>query len=113
MVLHKTQRNLTSAVHLSVHTRVDTGARTNVQSPKNGPEWDHVVRRVTMDLDDNTIIQNIKIQDQLIGYNYNAPLPNGVTNVRTRLYWEQPEPILLADGIPRPRSRRVAIIDDD
>eukprot|EP00959_Pyramimonas_sp_CCMP1952_P341698 7157717-Pyramimonas_sp.AAC.1 len=64
MEFHKTQRNHTSAVHPSIHTRVDKGARTYVQSPKNGPGWDHVVRRVTMNLDDNTIIQYIKIQDQ-------------------------------------------------
>eukprot|EP00959_Pyramimonas_sp_CCMP1952_P175297 3663363-Pyramimonas_sp.AAC.1 len=41
MDLHKTQRNHTSAVHLSIHTRLDKGVRTYVQSPKNGPEWDH------------------------------------------------------------------------
>eukprot|EP00959_Pyramimonas_sp_CCMP1952_P362235 7586443-Pyramimonas_sp.AAC.1 len=35
---YKTQRHLTSAVHPSTHTRVDKGARTYVQSPKNGPE---------------------------------------------------------------------------
>eukprot|EP00959_Pyramimonas_sp_CCMP1952_P018445 389920-Pyramimonas_sp.AAC.1 len=40
-----TQRNHTSAVHFSIHTRVHKGGRTYVQSPKNGPEWDHVVRR--------------------------------------------------------------------
>eukprot|EP00959_Pyramimonas_sp_CCMP1952_P324148 6784159-Pyramimonas_sp.AAC.1 len=41
MDLHKTQRNPTSAVPLSIHTRVDTGARTYVLSPMNGPEWGH------------------------------------------------------------------------
>eukprot|EP00959_Pyramimonas_sp_CCMP1952_P305227 6387534-Pyramimonas_sp.AAC.1 len=66
-----------------------------------------------MNLDDNTIIQDIKIQDQPIGYYYNAPLPNGVTNIRTRLYWERPESALLGHGSPHPRSRRVAIIVDD
>eukprot|EP00959_Pyramimonas_sp_CCMP1952_P103506 2164582-Pyramimonas_sp.AAC.1 len=66
-----------------------------------------------MNLDDNTIIQDIKIQDQPTGYNYDAPLPNGFTTIRTGLYWGQPEPTLLGDGSSRPRSRRVAIIDDD
>eukprot|EP00959_Pyramimonas_sp_CCMP1952_P076564 1600017-Pyramimonas_sp.AAC.1 len=37
MDLHTTQRNHTSAAHPSIHTRVDKGARTDVQSPKNGP----------------------------------------------------------------------------
>eukprot|EP00959_Pyramimonas_sp_CCMP1952_P121043 2530772-Pyramimonas_sp.AAC.1 len=108
MDLHRTQRNHASSVHLSIHTRVDKGVRTFVQYPKNGPEFDHVVRRVTMNLDNNSIIQ-----DQPAGYNYNAPLLDGVTNIRTRLYWEQPEPTLLRDGSSRPRPRRVAIIDDD
>eukprot|EP00959_Pyramimonas_sp_CCMP1952_P204791 4282325-Pyramimonas_sp.AAC.1 len=113
MHLHKTQRNHTNAVHLSIHTRDDKGARTHVQYPKTGPEWDHVVRRVATSLDDNAIIQDIKIQDQPIGHNFNAPLPNGVTSIRTRLYWEQSEPTLLGDGSSRPRSRRAATIDDD
>eukprot|EP00959_Pyramimonas_sp_CCMP1952_P331518 6942160-Pyramimonas_sp.AAC.1 len=81
MYLHKTQRNHTSAVHLSVHSRVDRGARTYVQFPKNGPEWDHAVRRLTMNPGDNAIIQDIKIQGQPFGHNYNAPLPNGVTSI--------------------------------
>eukprot|EP00959_Pyramimonas_sp_CCMP1952_P049526 1034600-Pyramimonas_sp.AAC.1 len=81
MDLHKTRRNSTSSIHLSIHARVDKGARIDVQSPKNGPEWGHVVRRATMSLDDNMIIQDIKIQDPPAGYNNNAPLPNGVANI--------------------------------
>eukprot|EP00959_Pyramimonas_sp_CCMP1952_P238856 4991552-Pyramimonas_sp.AAC.1 len=77
--------------------------------PTNQP----VVRRVTMNVDDNTIIQYIKSQDQPIGYIYHAPVPNNVSNVRARLHWEQPVPILLGDRSPRPRSRRVSIIEDD
>eukprot|EP00959_Pyramimonas_sp_CCMP1952_P265966 5560867-Pyramimonas_sp.AAC.1 len=42
MDLHRTQRNRTSAVHLSIHTPADKGVRTYVQSPKNGPEWGRV-----------------------------------------------------------------------
>eukprot|EP00959_Pyramimonas_sp_CCMP1952_P471070 9497796-Pyramimonas_sp.AAC.1 len=78
----------------------------------NGPEWGHVVRRVTMNLDDNAIIQDIKTQDQPTGYNYTASLP-WCYNIRTRIYWEQLEPTFLGDGSSRPRSRRVAVIDDD
>eukprot|EP00959_Pyramimonas_sp_CCMP1952_P426243 8927470-Pyramimonas_sp.AAC.1 len=81
MDLHKTQRNHTRAVHLSIHTPVDKGARTYVRSPKDGPEWGHVVRPVTMNLGYNTITQDIEIQDQPTGRNYNAPLPNGVTSI--------------------------------
>eukprot|EP00959_Pyramimonas_sp_CCMP1952_P215229 4503344-Pyramimonas_sp.AAC.1 len=78
---HQTQRTHTSVVHLRAHTRVDKGARTYVQSPKNGPHWDRVARRVTVNPDGATIIQDIKVQDQPIGCNYNAPLPSGVTNI--------------------------------
>eukprot|EP00959_Pyramimonas_sp_CCMP1952_P313665 6565621-Pyramimonas_sp.AAC.1 len=41
MDLRRTQRNHTSAAHLRIHTRVDKGVRTYVQSPKNGPELGH------------------------------------------------------------------------
>eukprot|EP00959_Pyramimonas_sp_CCMP1952_P352290 7381166-Pyramimonas_sp.AAC.1 len=51
--LQKSQRKHTRAVHLSIHTRVDNGVRTYVQSPRTGPEWDHVARRATMNLGDN------------------------------------------------------------
>eukprot|EP00959_Pyramimonas_sp_CCMP1952_P410880 8610672-Pyramimonas_sp.AAC.1 len=66
-----------------------------------------------MTLDDNTITQDIKIQGQPIGYNFNAPLPNGVTNTRTRLYWEPPESVLIGQEGQRPRPRRDAFVDDD
>eukprot|EP00959_Pyramimonas_sp_CCMP1952_P433209 9071807-Pyramimonas_sp.AAC.1 len=54
------RRSHTRAVHLSVHNRVDKGVRTYVQSPKTGPQWDYVVRRVTVNLDENAIIQDIQ-----------------------------------------------------
>eukprot|EP00959_Pyramimonas_sp_CCMP1952_P418071 8759124-Pyramimonas_sp.AAC.1 len=54
---HKTKRNHTSAVHLSVHARVEQIFRTHFQSPKNGPESDHVARRATMNLFDNIVMQ--------------------------------------------------------
>eukprot|EP00959_Pyramimonas_sp_CCMP1952_P416264 8721393-Pyramimonas_sp.AAC.1 len=81
MDLHKTQRKHTGAAHVRIHTRVDRGVRTYVQSPKNGPEWGHVVRRVTMNLGDDAIIQDIEIQGQPAGCNYDAPLPDGVANI--------------------------------
>eukprot|EP00959_Pyramimonas_sp_CCMP1952_P295087 6171864-Pyramimonas_sp.AAC.1 len=97
----------------SVHTRVDRGARTYVQSPKDGPQWDHAARWVKMNLDDNTSIQDIQVQDQPIGHNYNAPLPNGVANIRTRLHWGPPAPVLFGNEGQRPRPRRVTTVDDD
>eukprot|EP00959_Pyramimonas_sp_CCMP1952_P222901 4659995-Pyramimonas_sp.AAC.1 len=110
MDLHKTQRNHASAAHLSIPTRVDKGIRTNVRSPKHGPAWGHVARRVTISLGDNQIIQDIEIQDQPIGYNCNAPLPNSATNIRIRFYWEQPEQAVIGQGDTRPRPTRVAFV---
>eukprot|EP00959_Pyramimonas_sp_CCMP1952_P163160 3410693-Pyramimonas_sp.AAC.1 len=62
-----------------------------------------------MNLDDNQIIQDMQIQDQPIGYNFNAPLPTGVANIRTRLFWGPPEPALIRQDDQRPRPRRVAL----
>eukprot|EP00959_Pyramimonas_sp_CCMP1952_P105670 2209541-Pyramimonas_sp.AAC.1 len=62
-----------SAVHFGARARVDKRARTYVQHPKNGPEGGHVARRATTNLDDDTVIQDIKAQGQPIGCNYNAP----------------------------------------
>ena len=89
---HRSPRHEKSVVHLSVHTRTDKGVKTYVQSPKNGPQWDHVVRRVTTNLDNNSVIQDINVKDQPIGYNYTAPLPSGISHISTRLYWESPTP---------------------
>eukprot|EP00959_Pyramimonas_sp_CCMP1952_P349946 7332102-Pyramimonas_sp.AAC.1 len=61
---HKTTRIISSAVHLSVDTRVDKGARTYVQFPKNGLQLDHVARQATMNPDDNTNLKGIQVQDQ-------------------------------------------------
>eukprot|EP00959_Pyramimonas_sp_CCMP1952_P403401 8452404-Pyramimonas_sp.AAC.1 len=66
-----------------------------------------------MNLDGNTFVQDIRIQDQPIGRNYNAPLPNGVANIRTRLCWEPPAPVLIGQEDQRPRPRWVAFVDDD
>eukprot|EP00959_Pyramimonas_sp_CCMP1952_P042319 885125-Pyramimonas_sp.AAC.1 len=65
---HMTKRKHTSAVHLSVHARVDKGARTYVQSPKSGPHWDHATCRVTMNLDDSVMIRDMQVQYQPIAY---------------------------------------------
>eukprot|EP00959_Pyramimonas_sp_CCMP1952_P225263 4710678-Pyramimonas_sp.AAC.1 len=58
-------------------------------------------------------MQDIKVQDQPIGCNYNAPLPTGIANIRARLYWGPPAPALLSNEGQRPRPRRVATVDDD
>eukprot|EP00959_Pyramimonas_sp_CCMP1952_P245559 5132413-Pyramimonas_sp.AAC.1 len=65
--LHRTRRNHASAVHLSIHTRVDKGARTYVLSPKNGPEWGHVVRRVTTNRGDTTVMQDTQARINISG----------------------------------------------
>eukprot|EP00959_Pyramimonas_sp_CCMP1952_P348049 7290106-Pyramimonas_sp.AAC.1 len=62
---------------------------------------------------DNQIMQNIESQDQPTEFKYNAPLPNGATNIYIRLYWEPPGPALIGQEDQRPRRRRVAFVDDD
>eukprot|EP00959_Pyramimonas_sp_CCMP1952_P264842 5537765-Pyramimonas_sp.AAC.1 len=62
---------------------------------------------------DNIVMQDIKILDQDIACTYNAPLSNGVTEIRTRLYWVPPAPVLIGRKGQRPRPRRVAFVDDD
>eukprot|EP00959_Pyramimonas_sp_CCMP1952_P178121 3723033-Pyramimonas_sp.AAC.1 len=110
---HKTKINQPSAVHLRfTHEwikELDLTFRLRRMALKRG----HLVSRVTMNLGGNQILQDIAIQDRPIGYSYNAPLPNGVTNIRIRFYWEQPESALIGQEDPRPRPRWVAFVDDD
>eukprot|EP00959_Pyramimonas_sp_CCMP1952_P393997 8255601-Pyramimonas_sp.AAC.1 len=48
--------------------------------------------RARTSLDGDAMLQDIKVQGQPTGYNWIAPLPSGVTNISTRLYWEPPAP---------------------
>eukprot|EP00959_Pyramimonas_sp_CCMP1952_P309959 6486392-Pyramimonas_sp.AAC.1 len=66
-----------------------------------------------MNLDVHTIIKDFQYPDKLTGCNYNAPLPDGVTNIRTRLCWEPPAPVLFDNEGQRLRPRRVTTVDDD
>ena len=73
-----------------------------------------MVRRVTTNMANNSVIQDLTVKDQPIGYNYTAPLPQGVTHTSTRLYWEAPTTVLRGQGKDAlPRTRRVTIIEDD
>ena len=74
-------------VYLNMHTRIDKNAKAYRTTHKSGPKWDDVVRRVTYDLDRQVVIQDIRVKDQPIGYDWHAELPKGVTNISTRLYW--------------------------
>ena len=106
-------------VYLNVFTRTDHNVQSYRTTAQNGPKWDTVVRRVTYDLDKQVVVQDIKVKDQPTGYDWHAPLPQGVRNISTRLYWEPIEPeteTML--GTERPQSKKArkpitgVILDD-
>ena len=98
-----------------MHTRVDTKTTTYKKTPRNGPQWDYVIRRITYNLDMQEVIQDLLVQDQPTGYDWPAPLPQGAINISTRLYWQPPTPALLNEGggSARPRAKQVSFIIDD
>eukprot|EP00959_Pyramimonas_sp_CCMP1952_P156415 3271121-Pyramimonas_sp.AAC.1 len=55
-----------SATFVSIYTRVDTNVTTYQRTPKSGPQWGDVQRRVTIDNDAKEVIQDINVADQPI-----------------------------------------------
>ena len=92
------RQNHESAMLLSIYTRTDYNNKCFVTTKAGGPAWDQVVRRVTINLDNNKTIEDQAVKDTCVGYDWHAPLPNGVTNIKTQLYWEDvpppPEPTM-------------------
>eukprot|EP00959_Pyramimonas_sp_CCMP1952_P370354 7756398-Pyramimonas_sp.AAC.1 len=80
------------SVYLNTYTRTDHNIHHYVTTNKAGPKWSDVIRRVTINLDTNTVVQEIAIADQPTGYDWHAPLPEGVANISTRMYWQPEEP---------------------
>ena len=95
-ILHKGSRQKEST-YLMTHVRVDKDTDRYVTTDKGGPLWDTVVRRVTVNTDTGTIIQDIWVKDQPTGYDWHSPLPEGVRNIQTRLYWQPAEPTMLGN----------------
>eukprot|EP00959_Pyramimonas_sp_CCMP1952_P363194 7605725-Pyramimonas_sp.AAC.1 len=65
---------------------------TSTIRSRGGPKWSDAIRRVTFNLDTNTVIQDTAVADQPTGYDWHAPLLAGVANINTRMYWQPEEP---------------------
>eukprot|EP00959_Pyramimonas_sp_CCMP1952_P243855 5097613-Pyramimonas_sp.AAC.1 len=68
-----------------------------VTTNNGGPKLSDVIRRVTINLDTNAIIQDIAVAGQPTGYDWHAPLPAGVANISTKMYWQPEEPVMLGN----------------
>eukprot|EP00959_Pyramimonas_sp_CCMP1952_P454131 9469414-Pyramimonas_sp.AAC.1 len=55
-------------VYLNTYTRTDRNIHHYVTTNKGGLKWSDVIRRVTINMDTNTVIQDIAIADQPTGY---------------------------------------------
>lgn len=66
--------------------RIDSKARTFRTSKQGGPEWENVFRCVTIDLDADKIIEDIKVYPTTSEDFLHCQLPEGVINIKTILY---------------------------
>ena len=84
---------------IQVYTRSDKGKTVYFTTKDGGPKWQEVVRRVTYDLDKEEIIEDVSVEDQDPNYDWRAPLPPGVRNIRTQLYYKKIAAV--ARSVPR------------
>ena len=56
---------------------------------KDGPPWSKVLRRRTINLDNNETVEDIMVKDVK---ELHAALPHGVRNIQTELYYDMEEP---------------------
>ena len=93
---------------LSAWSRIDLGKKV-FQTRKNpGPPWDQVVRRVTKNLVDDSEVENLLVANAPEKFNWHAPLPEGVTDIETVLYYRAPESEAQASEAPASSSEVVA-----
>ena len=69
--------------------RTDNNVSTYQGTGPDGPDWLKVWRRLTWDVDANELIGDELGETILTDAEIYAPLPEGVRNVRTRLYYER------------------------
>ena len=69
--------------------RMDYNVSTYQGTGPDGPDWLKVWRRLTWDIDANQLIGDELGEAILTDAEIYAPLPEGVKNVRTRLYYER------------------------
>ena len=72
---------------LKAWTRYDFEAKRYRGSNSRGPLWSDVVRRLTLDLDANKIIQDLTITENLSVHKLHEKLPTGVKNIETTLIY--------------------------
>ena len=62
---------------------------TEYTSPQKKIFWDDVVRRVVIDLDTNTVIQDIEVKCAPVGCDSHAFLPDFVKHIQTKLHRQE------------------------
>ena len=72
---------------LRTWTRVDTYAKRFRTSNRDGPSWNSVVRRVTKNLENDAILEDITVHDKTSKFLYRE-LPQGVVAIETVLHYD-------------------------
>eukprot|EP00959_Pyramimonas_sp_CCMP1952_P462079 9482659-Pyramimonas_sp.AAC.1 len=52
---------------LQVFTRTDANAHNHAQSSDSAPRWGDAVRRLALDLDEDNLVEDVKVKDQPTG----------------------------------------------
>ena len=79
--------------------RVDPRASRFRTSNSAGPMWSDVIRRTTKDLESGQVIEDERMTGTEASRTLHRPLPRGVTNVETTLYY-RPQPGHPDPGLP-------------
>ena len=93
-------------------TRYDLEAKRYRGSNSKGPIWSDVLRRLTLDIDKNKVIQDLTITDELSVHKLHEKLPEGVKNIETTLIYRpkpgNPDPGKPYEALlPQPESQPV------
>ena len=72
---------------LRTWTRVDTYAKRFRTSNRDGPSWNSVVRRVTKNLENDAVLEDITVHDKTNKFLYRE-LPQGVVAIETVLHYD-------------------------
>ena len=93
-------------------TRYDLEAKRYRGSNSKGKLWSDVLRRLTLDIDKNKVIQDLTITDELSVHKLHEKLPEGVKNIETTLIYRpkpgNPDPGKPYEALlPQPESQPV------
>ena len=73
--------------NISTWTQQDKNAATYLCNKQSGPNWNQVVRRITINNVNGKIIENLKIHDGLRDKLLLQKLPSGISSITTILYY--------------------------